>query len=485
MTGLRIIVDMSDHPDPCADGLSDLTPEARRHVENVAANLQLAADLGYADVALLVPGADGELRVCADARPMTAAAAVPVTRVGETVARDEEPEAYDALRTGVPACGTRRRTRRGIAFTSTGYPVGPPGQSYAVVVRHVGQSVAEAPGKMEIAFMRLAARLLERLQAGPVTEIDTDDPYFTTRLAGDGVIEVSETGEVSYASPNAVNIMRLTGMEDPLVGGPASALPGGALAVAPVLGSGAARGITVEVRGRSLRYRTIDLAGSALVLVEDVTDVMRREQELRVKEATIREVHHRVKNNLQTIASLLRIQARRSAVPEAAHALDEAVERVSSMAVVHEMLAESAEEQVDLSLAVRAVVDMVGRSLIAPGADIRLSVEGDTGPVPAPVATSLALVAVELVHNALEHGIGTVDRGSVAVTLSGGPDEVLLTVRDSGKGLPEGFAVTDSANLGLAIVRTLVEDDLRGTLSFGTDGGTLVSVRVPMAAHSE
>jgi len=467
------------------DLLAYLTPAAYSHIENVAANLQLAADLGYADVALLVSGVDGQLRVHADARPMTAAAAVPVTRVGELVPRDEEPEAYDALETGVSACGTRRRTRRGIAFTSTGYPVGPPEQPYAVIVRHVGQSVAEAPGKMEVAFMRLAALLLERLQEGPITEIDDDTPYSTTRLAGDGVIEVDGGGEVTYASPNAVNIMRLTGMDDPLVGGPASALPGGALAVTPVLGTGSARGITVDVRGRSLRYRTIALAGAALVLVEDVTDVMRREQELRVKEATIREVHHRVKNNLQTIASLLRIQARRSASPQAAHALDEAVERVSSMAVVHEMLAESAEEQVDLSLAVRAVVDMVGKGLISPGADVALSVEGETGFVPAPMATSLALVAVELVHNALEHGIGVAGSGSVAVTMSGSADEVLLAVRDSGKGMPDGFTVSDSANLGLAIVRTLVEDDLRGTLTFSTDQGTLVSVRVPMTGNSE
>jgi two-component sensor histidine kinase len=416
---------------------------------------------------------------------MTAAAAVPVTRVGELVPREDEPEAYDALEAGVSACGTRRRTRRGIAFTSTGYPVGPSAHPYGVIVRHVGQSVAEAPGKMEVAFMRLAALLLERLQAGPITEIDDDTPYSTTRLAGDGVIEVAEGGGVSYASPNAVNIMRLTGMEDPLAGGPASALPGGALAVTPVLGTGAARGITVDVRGRSLRYRTIALDGAALVLVEDVTDVIRREQELRVKEATIREVHHRVKNNLQTIASLLRIQARRSASPQAAHALDEAVERVSSMAVVHEMLAESAEEQVDLSLAVRAVVDMVGKGLIAPGADVTLTVEGETGFVPAPMATSLALVAVELVHNALEHGIGAAHSGSVTVTMSGGPVEVVLAVRDTGKGMPDGFTVSDSANLGLAIVRTLVEDDLRGTLSFGTDHGTLVSVRVPMPGHGE
>ncbi len=248
----------------------------------------------------------------------------------------------------------------------------------------------------------------------------------------------------------------------------------------PVLGTGSAREMTIEVRGRSLRYRTIALAEGALVLVEDVTDARRREQELRVKEATIREVHHRVKNNLQTIASLLRIQARRSSTEEAAQALGEAVERVSSMAVVHEMLAESAEESVDLSAVVRTVVDMVGRSLIGPGADIRLVVDGETGLVPAPVATSLALVAVELVHNAIQHGIGASGSGAVTVTMRGTASEVSLTVQDTGRGLPDGFSVSVSANLGLAIVRTIVEDDLRGTLSFGTAAGTLVSVRVPV-----
>lgn len=457
-----------------------LTPEARTHVRNVADNLQLEADLGYGDVALLVPGADGELLVLADARPMTATAAVTVTRVGEIVPLADEPEAYDALRAGVPACGTRRRTRRGIAFTSTAYPIGPAASPYAVVVRHVGQGVAEAPGKMEVAFMRLATLVLERLQEGPLADVDTDEPYATTRLAGDGVIEVAADGSVVYASPNAVNIMRLAGTEGSLTGSLASELPGGATAVAPVLGSGAAREMTLEVRGRALRYRTIALAEGALVLVEDVTDARRSEQELRVKEATIREVHHRVKNNLQTIASLLRIQARRSETTEAAHALEEAVERVSSMAVVHEMLAESADEFVDLAAAVRTVVDMVRRGLAGTDSAVRVSVEGETGLVPAQIATSLALVVAELVHNAIEHGPSESGAVIVTVTTHYADSVVTLTVHDTGGNLPEGFAVTSSAHLGLAIVRTIVEDDLRGTLSFGAAHGTLAVVEVPI-----
>lgn len=459
---------------------SRFPPAAVEHVRNLAQNLQLVADLGYGDVVLLVPDETGQLEIVADVRPMTAAAAVLVSRVGGTVDRNEEPEAYDALNLGLTVCGSRCRIRRGIEFTSTAYPVGPPSSPYAVVVRYLGKSVAEAPGKMEVAFMRLAVSVLERLQQGPIPDLQTGEPYSTTRLAGDGVIEVAPDGTVSYASPNAVNIMRLAGAEGSLGGAPVSALPGGATAVVPVLGSAAAREITLEVAGRSLRYRTIALSEGALVLVEDVTEARRREQELRVKEVTIREVHHRVKNNLQTVASLLRIQARRSTSEEAVCALNEAVERISSMAVVHEMLAESTEESVDLAAAVRTVVDMVVRGLARPDAMIELKVEGDTGLAPASIATSLALVVAELVHNAIEHGIGSRRTGSVTVTMHRTPDELTLSVWDDGPGLPPGFSADSSSNLGLAIVRTIVEDDMRGALSFDTGAGMLVSVRVPV-----
>jgi two-component sensor histidine kinase len=471
--------------DALTSATGPLDPDATIHIGNVAANLQLAADLGYGDVAVLVPEADGLLVVAADARPTTAAAAIPVTRAGQRLPYEEEPEAYDALAGGTLVCGAHRRIKRGIAFTSTAYPVGPPDSPYAVIVRHLGQSVAEAPGKMEVAFMRLAERLLDRLCVGPIGDLDFREPYATTRTAGDGVLEVAPDGTIVYASPNAVNIMRAAGMEGTPLGGPASALPGGASAVAPVLGTDSGRSTTVEVAGRVLAYRTIGLVKGALVLVEDVTDARRREQELRVKEATLREVHHRVKNNLQTIASLLRIQARRSASDEAARALAEAVERVSSMAVVHEMLAESADESVDLATAVRTVVDMVRRGLVGPESTVVVLVTGETGLVPAQVATSLALVTAEIVHNAIEHGIGGRARGSVRVTMRRDGDAVTLEVRDDGEGLPDEFSIATSANLGLEIVRTVVEDDLRGTLAFADANGTKVTVCVPVVDLTE
>ena len=253
--------------------------------------------------------------------------------------------------------------------------------------------------------MALADDLLEMLAPGRSSRVRAGRPFSTTRRAGDGVMRVDDSGTVAYASPNAVNILRLAGVEGPLTGTRAVEMPGGAEAVGPVLGVAGALQREVSVAGRVLLYRAVALKTGAAVLVEDITDARRRDAELKVKEATIREVHHRVKNNLQTISSLLRIQARRSDSPETQRALAEAVERVGSMAVVHEMLSTSTDETVDFGEAARTVVDMVRQGLAGPQRRRRRSwSRGRSASVPASVATSLALVTAELVHNAIEHG---------------------------------------------------------------------------------
>ncbi len=464
---------------PILDIPDDLPAEARAHLSNAADNAQLIADMGYGDVALAVAFPDGELRVVADARPTTAVAAVPFTRVGSPLPSDDEPEAHRALRERAEVTGERQRTTRGMAYVTHAYPVGPAEAPYAVLVRDVTQQVAEAPGKMEREFMRIAIDLIAALQHGPLVTAE-GSPFVTTRVAGDGVLRVGADGKVAYGSPNAVNIMRTAGHERGLVGTPAAELPGGGFGINPVLGTRAALAAAFEVGGRFLSYRTVDLEGGAVVLVEDVTEARRRDQELKVKDATIREVHHRVKNNLQTIASLLRIQARRSGSPEVSRSLNDAVERVSSMAVVHEMLSASEDENVDFGDAARTVVDMVRQSVAGPGSAIAVEVEGTTGELPSDVATSLALVLAELVHNAIEHGLGSRQTGTVTVQMRRLPGELHVVVRDDGVGLPEGFEPAASANLGLAIVRTIVADDLRGTLTFGGGRGTTVTIRVPV-----
>jgi len=461
------------------DPAAALSETARRHLANVIANLQLVADMGYGDVALALPGRDGALKVAADARPNTAVAPFASTRVGRELSRADEPEAYEALESGQPVGGARRRVARGISYSTAAWPIGSP-KPFAIVVRDLAEQVAESSGAMESAFMDVAEELLDALGDGPLTDVRTGEPFATVRTAGDGVMRVSASGQIGYASPNAVNIMRLAGVDRALVGMQASALPGGGFGIAPVLGSRSAISVDTEVAQRVLGYRSIGLPAGALVLVEDRTEARRREQEIKVKDATIREVHHRVKNNLQTIASLLRIQARRSDSLETRRALAEATERVGSMAVVHDLLAGSDEERVDFAEAARTVVDLVRRGMIGDSSGISVTVDGQTGAVDAHTATSLALALAELVHNALEHGLADRDSGHVKVAMRRVAGELVLTVRDDGIGLPADFEADTSAHLGLAIVRTVVNDDLRGTLAFSGGRGTTVTVRVPL-----
>ncbi len=459
-------------------------PGVEAHLANVAANLQLIADLAYGDVALAVPRANGALTVVADARPTTAVAAVAATREGRALSGRDEPEAYEALERCEPVRGERRRSTRGITYTTSAWPIGAAAERPAgVLLLDVTQQATEAPGRMERSFMDLADGLVEVLRPGPLQDVASGEPFATERVAGDGVIAVDPDGTIAYASPNALNITKGAGHEGPLAETAVSAMPGAGLAVLPVLGRPGALAVEVEAGGRVLSYRTIALESGALVLVEDVTDARRREQEIKVKDATIREVHHRVKNNLQTIASLLRIQARRSDSPEASRSLREAVERISSMAVVHEQLTGSDDERVEFADSARTIVEMVRTGLAGADSNVSAQVEGSTGEVPAQVATSLALVTAELVHNAIEHGIGAGGTGTVSVTLRRLAGEIKLVVRDDGKGLPEAFDPDASANLGLAIVKTVVEDDLRGSLTFSGGRGTTVTIRVPVPAE--
>jgi two-component system, sensor histidine kinase PdtaS len=273
---------------------------AHEHLGNVTANLQLIADMGYGDVALAMPSGKDALTVIADARPNTAVAPFASTRVGRTLSRADEPEAYGALEAGEPVASDRRRSARGIGYTTAAWPIGSP-SAFAVVVRDLAEQVADSAGAMESAFMDVAEELLGALGDGPLLDVRTGEPFATVRTAGDGVMRVGATGEISYTSPNAVNIMRLAGIDRPLVGMQASALPGGGFGISPVLGTRSAIAEDTEAGQRVLGYRSIGLPTGALVLVEDLTEARRREQEIKVKDATIREVHHRVKNTAMPV----------------------------------------------------------------------------------------------------------------------------------------------------------------------------------------
>jgi two-component sensor histidine kinase len=210
-----------------------------------------------------------------------------------------------------------------------------------------------------------------------------------------------------------------------------------------------------------------------------VTELRRREREIVTKDVTIKEIHHRVKNNLQTVSALLRLQARRIEDPNASAALDEAVRRIASIALVHETLSTSSQASV--------AFDQVLDSLITHALDLSprmneltITRTGEISSLDPRIATPLALVVTELIHNALEHGLATTGSG-VHISIDRQSKECIIEISDDGVGLPSDFDFNTSSNLGLQIVRTLTENELKGSIELkSTQNSTVAKLKFPI-----
>jgi len=203
----------------------------------------------------------------------------------------------------------------------------------------------------------------------------------------------------------------------------------------------------------------------ALLLLRDVSELRRRDRLILSKDATIREIHHRVKNNLQTISSLLRLQARRLESPEAKAAVAESVRRIRTIALVHETLSREPGDDVAFIEVVRPLLRLVEESLQSPDRPVRFTVVGDGGRLAATVVTPLSVVLTELLQNAVDHGFPEGEGGgNVVVHLLVEDGQLHISVTDDGQGLPSDFDLSAATGLGLSIVRTLVTTELAGSI---------------------
>ena len=440
-------------------------------------------------------------------RPTTAPTAFPDDVVGSVLPAG-----------GRPFLDVARRERRicregdpewtdGVPVRHETIPVLNDDKVIAVIERSTNLSSARTPSRMELTYLRAADDLAQMVAAGMFPCVGEAPALVRSPRVGDGLLRLGRSGKVTYASPNALSAYRRLGLTADLVGAELGRVTArlcsryesrdGSLML--TASGRAARESEVDGNGSVVQLRSIPLVvdgsrAGALILVRDVTELRHRERELITKDATIREIHHRVKNNLQTVAALLRLQARRLQAPDARAALEEAVRRVGSIALVHETLSQTSEETVDFDDIAGRVVMMAGE-VSAAEAGVTPALSGSFGLLPGSVATPLALVLTELLQNALQHGLcrtsaGTL-AGSLTVHATRRPQRLIVTVTDNGAGLPEGFDLDSSTSLGLQIVRTLVVGELGGRLEITprAAGGTTVLVDLPVemppgAAHS-
>jgi two-component sensor histidine kinase len=483
------------------------------HMQRLVGEWQLLSDLSFADLLLWVPvaladGDAGSVRAflcAAQCRPTTGPTAYQHDLVG-VLSRDARAV---PLRTAYSEARIFRETEPDwdgdLPIRREAIPIrleGPSGKVIAILGRDANLASVRTPSQLELVYLQTAADLSAMVADGTFPNPDASDEEGSGPRVGDGLLRLEPDGTIIYASPNSLSAFSRLGIAGPVVGEPLHELTSTiaddpfdasdlADAVEAAIDGGQPASIEVDGGGATVLFRAIPLRPrgetlGALLLMQDVTELRRRDRQIMSKDATIREIHHRVKNNLQTVAALLRLQARRVSVPEARIALEESMRRVSSIALVHETLSVSVDEEVDFDQVVDRLLGMLA-DVTGSSGRITLRRDGTFGVIPAEVATALVLVLTELVQNALEHGFPDEATGSVTVSASRVRGQLELSIDDDGAGLPEGFGSGASEALGLQIVRTLVSAELDGKVEFSARAqgpGTSAVVTMPIGRRA-
>ncbi|GAA3198409.1 PAS domain-containing sensor histidine kinase [Actinocorallia longicatena] len=490
---------------------TDLDQQDLEWLHLLVSDWQLLADLSFADLVLWVPQKAAETAhpdawpprtvdgwVCvAQMRPTTGPTAYPDDLVGRIVRTGKRGLIDVAWR-------ERRIVREGDPEWGSGIPVreesipiiarwGPRSKMLGVIQRSTNLSSARTPSRLELTYLQSASDLAQMISEGRFPVPGAEPNLIRSPRVGDGLLRLDRAGKVTYASPNALSAFRRLGLATDLVGVQLGELTRDLSdtgeptdeSLVTVLSGKAPREVEVEANGSFVQLRIIPLIVSgerigAIALIRDVTELRWRDRELMTKDATIREIHHRVKNNLQTVAALLRLQSRRMRIPEGRAALDEAVRRVASIAIVHETLSHTPDELIDFDDIADRVIMMSGE-IMAMETRVLPRRNGSFGVLPAAIATPIAMVITELLQNALQHGFAE-KGGRLEVIARRTEERLAVTVSDDGQGLPADFDPESTDSLGLQIVRTLTEGELGGTLDFAArpGGGTEVTLDIPL-----
>ncbi|HEX2240412.1 MAG TPA: histidine kinase N-terminal domain-containing protein, partial [Actinomycetota bacterium] len=423
---------------------SEMSMEQAEYLRRLCSSWQVLADLSFSDLLLYVRARGEDIfEIAAQVRPFTSQTLYPQDMVGTRVTQPEQPIVERALREGRIWTQNDPVLVDGIPIQMDAAPVRHRDHVIAVVTKEGSPATSRRPGRLEQVYLQAGERVSRMVASGHFPYPDV--PVEEWPRVGDGLFVLDQDARITWASPNALSALRRLGFRHNVLGREVDELGLGETPVRRALKSQRlfdgelVRGDT-HVRLRVMPLIEEGVSTGALAIARDVTEVRQKERVISVKDQTIREIHHRVKNNLQTIASLLRLQARRLNSEEARAALRESVLRIGSIALVHETLSEDPADVAEFGAVARRIAQMVGEGLVLPDRHIDIKVTGSTGSLGAQIATPLAVTLTELLQNAVEHAFPNEASGTVSVEMSRADSEVVIVVQDNGVGLPDHMA---------------------------------------------
>ena len=479
-----------------------MDPAALGHLKRLAASWGMLSDLCFADLLLFAPVANAsggaKFIIIGQVRPTTSQTLYRDDLVGRLVDEAERPVVARSLRLGeiveeeieVPESHERARVQC--------IPVRWRGEVLAVLTRESVPHIGRQQGDLERVYVNTFGRFARMIARGEFPFGAEDLPEEEAPRVGDGVLLLDDGMRIEYASPNAVSALHRMGISTNVEGmrlGELGIDEGAVSAAYATLYP-----VTEELERRPeviVLLRCIPLLDESgvtgsLVLMRDVTQLRRLDRLLLSKDAAIREVHHRVKNNLQTISSLLRLQARRLDNQETRAALEEAERRIRAIARVHEVLSREPGDQVPFDEIIEDLVRVAADTATSLERTVGFTVDGDAGALPAEVATPFAVVLQEILLNAVEHAFDASDdmgvghQGVIDLSIENDGESLEVIVSDNGRGLPLDFSIERSDSLGLSIVKRLVESQLGGSIEMASSpNGSGTKVRLTVPLHTE
>lgn len=451
--------------------LNNLTAEQKNILQNMLPALGLASDIARAKLTVFLPDSDKKFfNIYKQIRPLTLLGEAGADMTGQRVRCLEEPLVARAMQQNIPVTG-KREWKLGI-FSS--FRVFPLRDGFG---KCFGALSFDTDDPDEV-MLRTALDFLMSVPVGSVRQYERLSPE-------DGLMVVDAQKVIIAVNNKARHIFQVLHVAD-VLGRRTNDLAINWPLVGMVIDTGIAESKQFFMHGRLLLMKVLPVparpkSNCAIVILQDITELHKKDEELLIKSAVIKEIHHRVKNNLQTIVSLLRLQERRTESSEAKSILQDCIGRVNSIAVVHEYLSQQGDGMIDVGKVAKSIYQALVSSMLNSDFVLETDFATDNVLLPSEKATSIALILNELLQNAIEHAFAGRTNGKLTVRFNDSGSCYELLIADNGVGLPPDFSWQQSSSLGLKIIKTMAEADLKGSFALVSlaDGGVQASVIIP------
>lgn len=440
-------------------------------IKSVASQLDLIADLNQANVFIDCPTKEGKHAiVVAEAKPSTAHSVYKKQVVGKFAYEAFEPAVFFTLKTGKPMFLNRALTQEGKTVEQSVVPI--KGKDGAIIGTLIMEKAVGEHMKIQEKTVSLsdATQTLSDILLG-----FTGDRSIISEVLEESLFFLDSHNNILYFNPSAQNLILEICSKECQIGTRIFHYLPSLEAVLSHPEELLMREVFIDNRVfqvKKIRLEQDNQTSGIFIILRDLTELREKERELIVKSVAIREIHHRVKNNLQTVASLLRLQMRRGIPEESKPHFVESLNRVLSIASVYELiLANSNVDDVDI----RDLTEKIGNMLVYTGehSEIAITYSGPNIQIKSNKAVSLALIVNELIQNCVKHAFHSDEKGNIKVIFGQQGYTVHVMVIDDGR----GYSPDAKQSLGLDIVRMMVEHDLAGRFTISrAEIGTIASV---------